>query len=200
MRRSLRGGWERLATTALVTTLLVTLVPIMALPVHAQDDTAEADATVRAINAVPGVPEFDVLLDGQPLMESLPYGTARGSDPGPSRVDGAGDHPDRRGSDPGSGRGRSLGRRNGRPRRDRGWGGIANAGGPNREIAPDPAPAPAQGRARGVGYFSDDFLATSSHPLRPLIAGGQGPARVDTIARPSIDSPGNGLRRNIATR
>jgi hypothetical protein len=76
MRRSLGGGWERLATAALVSTLLAALLPIMALPVFAQDDTAEADATVRVINAVPGVPEFDVLLDGQPLMERLPYGTA----------------------------------------------------------------------------------------------------------------------------
>ena len=42
MRRSLRRGWERLATTALVTTLLVTLVPLTVLPVFAQGEATEA--------------------------------------------------------------------------------------------------------------------------------------------------------------
>jgi hypothetical protein len=42
----------------------------------AQDETAEADATLRVIHASPGAPEVDVLIDGQPLMEGIAYGTA----------------------------------------------------------------------------------------------------------------------------
>src|SRR5688572_2473681 len=75
MRRSLRRGWERLATTALVTTLLVTLVPLTVLPVFAQGEAPEADATVRLIHASPGAPNVDVLVDGQPVVEGVPYGT-----------------------------------------------------------------------------------------------------------------------------
>ena len=76
MRRSLRRGWERLATTALVTTLLVTLVPLTVLPGFAQGEAAEADATVRLIHASPGAPNVDVLVDGQPVVEGVAYGMA----------------------------------------------------------------------------------------------------------------------------
>jgi hypothetical protein len=56
--------------------LLLTLLPLQATPVRAQDDSAEADATVRVIHASPGAPEVDVLLDGQTLLQGLAYGTA----------------------------------------------------------------------------------------------------------------------------
>ncbi len=42
----------------------------------AQDDDAEADATLRVIHASPGAPEVDVLLDGQTLLQGLAYGAA----------------------------------------------------------------------------------------------------------------------------
>jgi len=42
----------------------------------AQDESVEADATLRVIHASPGAPEVDVLLDGQTLLQGLAYGTA----------------------------------------------------------------------------------------------------------------------------
>src|SRR5215210_3876048 len=56
--------------------LVAALLPLRATPVAAQDDTAEADATLRVIHASPGAPEVDVLLDGQTLLQGVPYGTA----------------------------------------------------------------------------------------------------------------------------
>ena len=56
--------------------LVVALLPLQASPVQAQEETAEADATIRIIHASPGAPEVDVLLDGQPLLQGLAYGTA----------------------------------------------------------------------------------------------------------------------------
>jgi len=56
--------------------LVVALLPLQANPVQAQEETAEADATIRIIHASPGAPEVDVLLDGQPLLQGLAYGTA----------------------------------------------------------------------------------------------------------------------------
>ena len=56
--------------------LVAALLPLQASPVMAQDDTAEADATVRVIHASPGAPEVDVLLDGQTLLQGVAYGTA----------------------------------------------------------------------------------------------------------------------------
>jgi hypothetical protein len=76
MSQSLRRGWERFAAIALATALLVALSPILAVSTAAQDETAEADATVRVIHASPGAPDVDVLLDGQPLLEGVAYGTA----------------------------------------------------------------------------------------------------------------------------
>jgi len=55
--------------------LVVALLPGRGTPVRAQE-VAEADATVRVIHASPGAPEVDVLLDGQPLLKGLAYGTA----------------------------------------------------------------------------------------------------------------------------
>jgi hypothetical protein len=59
-----------------VLALVAGLLPLGASPVMAQDDTAEADATLRVIHASPGAPEVDVLLDGQPLLQGVAYGTA----------------------------------------------------------------------------------------------------------------------------
>ena len=39
-------------------------------------DAPEADATIRVVHASPGAPDVDLLLDGQPLVEAIPYGTA----------------------------------------------------------------------------------------------------------------------------
>src|SRR5215212_2577361 len=55
--------------------LVVALLPARGTPVRAQE-VAEADATVRVIHASPGAPEVDVLIDGQPLLERVAYGTA----------------------------------------------------------------------------------------------------------------------------
>src|SRR5215207_9621837 len=56
--------------------LVVALLPGKTSPVRAQEEVAEADATVRVIHASPGAPEVDVLLDGQTLLQGLAYGTA----------------------------------------------------------------------------------------------------------------------------
>src|SRR5215208_6534147 len=56
--------------------LVVGLFPLKASPVLAQDDTAEADATLRVIHASPGAPQVDVLLDGQTLLQGVASGTA----------------------------------------------------------------------------------------------------------------------------
>src|SRR5215217_6050354 len=56
--------------------LVVALLPGRATPVQAQEEVAEADATLRVVHASPGAPEVDVLIDGQPLLERVAYGTA----------------------------------------------------------------------------------------------------------------------------
>ncbi len=56
--------------------LVAGLFPLRASSVMAQDDTAEADATLRVVHASPGAPEVDVLLDGQTLLQGLAYGSA----------------------------------------------------------------------------------------------------------------------------
>jgi hypothetical protein len=67
----------RVVTLILVVlALVVALSPLQASPVQAQGETAVADATLRVIHASPGAPEVDVLLDGQPLLQGLPYGMA----------------------------------------------------------------------------------------------------------------------------
>ncbi len=42
----------------------------------AQNEAVVADATIRVVHASPGAPAVDVLLDGQPVLERLDYGTA----------------------------------------------------------------------------------------------------------------------------
>jgi hypothetical protein len=56
--------------------LVVALLPLQATPARAQDQDAEADATLRVIHASPGAPAMDVLVDGQTLLQGLAYGTA----------------------------------------------------------------------------------------------------------------------------
>ena len=75
MRRVQRRSWEYVGTMALLAGLLLTLLPVSSVPGAAQD-AAEADATLRVVHASPGAPEVDVLVDGQPLMEGVAYGTA----------------------------------------------------------------------------------------------------------------------------
>ncbi len=77
MSLTVSSGITRVIGMVLVALALVAgLLPLQASPVMAQDETAEADATVRVIHASPGAPEVDVLLDGQPLLQGVPYGTA----------------------------------------------------------------------------------------------------------------------------
>src|SRR5918995_4031598 len=67
----------RVVTLMLVAVALVAaLLPLQASRVQAQEETAEADATLRVIHASPGAPEVDVLLDGQTLLQGLAYGAA----------------------------------------------------------------------------------------------------------------------------
>jgi hypothetical protein len=56
-------------------TLIGGLLPVVVTPVRAQEEIAEADATLRVVHASPGAPEVDVLLDGQILLQGLAYGT-----------------------------------------------------------------------------------------------------------------------------
>lgn len=75
MRRVQRRSWGYVGTMAILAGLLLTLLPVSSVPGAAQD-AAEADATLRVVHASPGAPEVDVLVDGQPLMEGVAYGTA----------------------------------------------------------------------------------------------------------------------------
>lgn len=75
MKRAQRRSWGSVGTMALLAGLLLALLPVSSVPGAAQD-AAEADATLRVVHASPGAPEVDVLIDGQPLMEGVAYGTA----------------------------------------------------------------------------------------------------------------------------
>src|SRR5215207_37488 len=77
MSLTVSSGITRVTGMVLVALALVAgLHPLQASPAQAQEETAEADATVRVIHASPGVPEVDVLLDGQTLLQGLTYETA----------------------------------------------------------------------------------------------------------------------------
>jgi hypothetical protein len=77
MMEPLSRSAARVATFILVAfALVVALLPLQSPPAKAQDESVEADATVRVIHASPGAPEVDVLLDGQTLLQGLAYGTA----------------------------------------------------------------------------------------------------------------------------
>src|SRR5215207_5428709 len=77
MTQPLSRSAARVVAVVLVALALVAaLIPLQASPVRAQDQSAEADATLRVIHASPGAPEIDVLVDGQTLLQGLAYGTA----------------------------------------------------------------------------------------------------------------------------
>src|SRR5215208_753766 len=77
MMHPLSRSAARVVTIILVVlALVVALLPLQASLAKAQDEIAEADATLRVIHASPGAPEVDVLLDGQTLLQGLAYGTA----------------------------------------------------------------------------------------------------------------------------
>src|SRR5215208_6673620 len=77
MMHPLSRSAARVVTIILVAlALVVALLPLPATPAMAQDESVEADATLRVIHASPGAPEVDVLLDGQTLLQGLAYGTA----------------------------------------------------------------------------------------------------------------------------
>lgn len=64
----------RAAFGSVLLCLIAVLTIALAFPaslVSAQDDLAEADATIRVIHASPDAPAVDVLLDGQPLLENV---------------------------------------------------------------------------------------------------------------------------------
>jgi hypothetical protein len=46
----------------------------VASPARAADNTVKPDATIRVLNASPGAPALDVLLNGQPLVQNLAFG------------------------------------------------------------------------------------------------------------------------------
>src|SRR5829696_10319438 len=71
-----RGITRVIGVVFIALALITALLPLPANPVMAQDDSAEADATLRVVHASPGAPEVDVLLDGQTLLQGVPYGTA----------------------------------------------------------------------------------------------------------------------------
>ncbi len=56
--------------------LVMMLVPGATSPAAAQEETAEADATIRVVHGSPGAPDVDVLLDGQPILENVASGSA----------------------------------------------------------------------------------------------------------------------------
>ena len=69
----------KLGRATLVLLLLIaavtTAVWSSSFAVSAQDDV-ETDSTIRIVHASPGAPDIDLLIDGQPLVEGIPYGTA----------------------------------------------------------------------------------------------------------------------------
>jgi len=65
------GGFVSIALA-----VVFALLPLTTMPARAQQDQAEAKATLRVVHASPGAPEVDVLVDGQPILERLAYGSA----------------------------------------------------------------------------------------------------------------------------
>src|SRR5262245_40118579 len=68
------ASWRGLAALLLMTGALVAILAQTA-PAGAQNVT-ESDATVRVVNASPGAPDLDVLLDGQPIAKAVAFGSA----------------------------------------------------------------------------------------------------------------------------
>ncbi len=71
-----RGAARAITFLVVALALVVALLPTSFTRVSAQEETAEADATLRVIHASPGAPEVDVLVDGQVLLAGQEYGTA----------------------------------------------------------------------------------------------------------------------------
>jgi hypothetical protein len=71
-----RGAIRVIIATSVALALIIATLPLTGAPTGAQEEIAEADATVRVVHASPGAPEVDVLLDGQVLLQGLAYGTA----------------------------------------------------------------------------------------------------------------------------
>ncbi|MBW3633079.1 MAG: DUF4397 domain-containing protein [Chloroflexi bacterium] len=55
--------------------LVFAVSPLSVAPTMAQGTPAEAAATLRFVHGSPGAPDVDVLLDGLPILEGLPFGT-----------------------------------------------------------------------------------------------------------------------------
>ncbi len=67
---SLRGLPRLLGLAVLLVALIGGMLPFTP-RAAAQDEVAEADATVRFVHASPGAPPVDILVDGQPILEGL---------------------------------------------------------------------------------------------------------------------------------
>lgn len=79
MATSFRRGSSVLVRSALALVLLIAAMSMAwsgTLGVSAQDDEVETSATLRVVHASPGTPDIDVLVDGQPLVEGIAYGSA----------------------------------------------------------------------------------------------------------------------------
>jgi hypothetical protein len=63
------------AFATLTLAIVLAFLPLSSTPARAQDQ-AEAKATLRVVHAVPGLDSVDVLLDGQPILQRLTYGSA----------------------------------------------------------------------------------------------------------------------------
>lgn len=66
--------WRGLAAFLLIAGAFAALVGVST-SARAQDET-ETDATVRIVHASPGAPNVDVLVDGQPVVQDLAFGSA----------------------------------------------------------------------------------------------------------------------------
>jgi hypothetical protein len=74
-RTSSWGKPRRFALVLLALSFVLAMTPLSAAPTMAQDTPAEASATLRFVHGSPGAPDVDVLLDGLPILEGLPFGT-----------------------------------------------------------------------------------------------------------------------------
>jgi hypothetical protein len=66
----------RIVAAILLTLSLISLLTWAKIGVAAQDQSTEPDATVRVVNASPGAPNFDVIVDGAPLFSDIAFGAA----------------------------------------------------------------------------------------------------------------------------
>ena len=79
MAHMLFSGATRLRALALVLLAVIMVSgPLSVRTALAQQTPAQADATLRFVHGSPGAPNVDVLLDGLPILEDLPFGTVTG--------------------------------------------------------------------------------------------------------------------------